>query len=155
MPKIFNLHDDADWDRAEERPGWVSRDAWVGQRIGGELIGGSMYELEPGNRLWPYHTHHVNEEWMIVVRGAPTLRTPEGETSLREGDVLAFPRGEAGLHQVTNRTDTPVRVLMLSSMIDSDVIEYPDSGKISAVANGKRLFRTFRGQDAEYWEGED
>jgi uncharacterized cupin superfamily protein len=155
MPNIFNLNDDIEWDRTEERPGWVSRDAWVGQRIGGELIGGSMYELEPGNRLWPYHTHHVNEEWLIVVRGAPTLRTPEGETLLREGDMVAFPRGEGGLHQVTNRTDAPIRVLMLSSMIDSDVLEYPDSGKISAVANGQRLFRTLRGPDAEYWEGED
>jgi alcohol dehydrogenase (cytochrome c) len=37
-----------------------------------------MYEFEPGNRLWPYHTHHANEEWLIVVRGRPTLRTPEG-----------------------------------------------------------------------------
>ena len=155
MPRLFNLHDDPEWNRSEERPGWVSRDAWVGARIGGELIGGSMYELEPGNRLWPYHTHHVNEEWLIVVRGEPTLRTPEGETTLREGDVVAFPRGEGGFHQVANRTDAPIRVLMLSSMIDADVIEYADSGKVSAVANGKRLFRTFRGQEAEYWEAED
>ncbi len=68
MPKIFNLHADVS-DRAEDRPGWRSRDAWVARRIGGELIGGSMYELEPGQRLWPYHAHHANEEWMIVVRG--------------------------------------------------------------------------------------
>jgi uncharacterized cupin superfamily protein len=64
MQKIFNLHGDA-WDRSEERPGWHSKDAWVGVRIGGELIGGSMYELEPGDRLWPYHTHHANEEWLM------------------------------------------------------------------------------------------
>ena len=43
-----------------------------------------MYELEPGDRLWPYHTHHGNEEWMIVLRGRPTLRTPEGEQELGE-----------------------------------------------------------------------
>jgi uncharacterized cupin superfamily protein len=155
VPKIFNVHGDPEWNREEDRPGWVSRDAWVGHQVGGELIGGSLYELDPGNRLWPYHTHHVNEEWLIVVRGEPTLRTPEGEHDLREGDVVAFPRGEAGMHQVSNKTDAPIRVLMLSSMIDSDIVEYADSGKISAVANGKRLFRTFRGQDAEYWEGED
>jgi uncharacterized cupin superfamily protein len=56
--KIFNLHGD-DWDRTEEHEGWRSKDAWVGARIGAELIGGSMYELEPGDRLWPYHTHHA------------------------------------------------------------------------------------------------
>lgn len=63
--KIFNLHDDVEWDRTEDRPGWASKDAWVGGHIGGELIGGSMYELGPGDRLWPYHTHHSNEEWLL------------------------------------------------------------------------------------------
>ena len=155
MPKIFNLHGDPEWNREEDRPGWVFRDAWVGYQIGGELIGGSLYEVDPGNRQGPYHTHHVNEEWLIVVRGRPTLRTPEGEHELEEGDVVAFPPGEAGLHQVSNKTDAPIRVLMLSSMIDTDIVEYADSGKVGVVARGKRLFREFRGKDAEYWEGED
>ncbi len=66
--KVFNLYGD-EWDRTEERSGWRSKDAWVGARIGAELIGGSMYELEPGDRLWPYHVHHANEEWLLVVRG--------------------------------------------------------------------------------------
>lgn len=153
--KIFNLNGD-EWDRVEDRPGWRSKDAWVGAHIGAELIGGSMYELEPGDRLWPYHTHHANEEWMIVLRGRPTLRTPEGEQELAEGDVVAFPRGAPGAHQITNRTTERLRVFMLSTLLSPDVVEYLDSGKIAVVdAQGKRLFRSFRGADAEYWEGED
>jgi len=153
--KTFNLNGD-EWDRVEDRPGWRSKDAWVGAHIGAELIGGSMYELEPGDRLWPYHTHHGNEEWAIVLRGRPTLRTPEGEQELTEGDVVAFPRGEQGAHQVSNRTNEPIRVLMLSTLISPDVVEYLDSGKVGVIdAQGNRLFRTFRGRDAEYWEGED
>ena len=89
---VFNLHGD-EWDRTEDRPGWRSKDAWVGARIGAELIGGSMYEVEPGDRLWPYHTHHANEEWLLVLRGEPTLRTPDGERELQEGDVVCFRRG--------------------------------------------------------------
>lgn len=69
---VFNLHGD-EWDRTEEREGWRSKDAWVGARLNAELIGGSLYELEPGDRLWPYHTHHANEEWLLVVRGQPTF----------------------------------------------------------------------------------
>jgi uncharacterized cupin superfamily protein len=153
--KVFNLNGD-EWDRVEERAGWKSKDAWVGARIGSELLGGSMYELEPGDRLWPYHTHHANEEWVIVLRGRPTLRTPEGETELEEGDVVAFLRGEQGAHQIANRTGEPLRVLMLSTLLSPDVIEYLDSGQIAAVdASGKRLFRMMRGEPAEYWEGED
>ena len=152
--KIFNLNGD-EWNRVEERDGWRSKDAWVGARIDAELIGGSMYELEPGNRLWPYHTHHGNEEWMIVLRGRPTLRAPEGEEQLTEGDVVAFRRGKEGAHQVRNDTDAPIRVLMLSTLLAPDIVEYLNSGKVSVVdAKGERLFREFRGRDAEYWEGE-
>ena len=152
--RVFNLNGDR-WDRVEERQGWRSKDAWVGAHIDAELIGASMYELEPSDRLWPYHTHHANEEWVVVLRGTPTLRTPEGERDLVEGDVVAFPRGGAGAHQIANRTDTPIRVLMLSTLLAPDVVEYLDSGKVSVVdAQGERLFRAFRGADAEYWEGE-
>jgi uncharacterized cupin superfamily protein len=153
--KLFNLHGD-EWDRAEEREGWRSKDVWVGQRIGAELLGGSMYELEPGDRLWPYHTHHANEEWVIVVRGEPTLRTPDGEQVLREGDVVCFPRGKDGAHQIRNETGSPIRVLMLSSMLKPDIVEYLDSGKIGARSvAGERILLARPGPELDYWEGED
>jgi uncharacterized cupin superfamily protein len=155
VPKVFNLHGD-DWDRTEDRPGWRSKDAWVGERIGAELIGGSLYELEPGDRLFPYHAHHANEEWLLVVRGRPTLRTPEGEHDLSEGDVVAFPRGEAGLHQVRNRTEHPVRVLMLSTLLMPEVVEYADSRKLGVRnAKAERIAMTRPGDMLDYWDGED
>jgi uncharacterized cupin superfamily protein len=153
--KVFSLHGD-EWDRAEDRPGWRSKDAWVGARIGAELIGGSMYELEPGDRLWPYHTHHANEEWLIVVQGQPTLRTPEGERDLREGDVVCFRRGNEGYHQVRNRTDSPIRVLMLSTLISPDLVHYADSGKFGARdVKGERVLLSRPGPMLDYWDGED
>jgi uncharacterized cupin superfamily protein len=153
--KTFNLNGD-EWDRVEEREGWRSKDAWVGAHIGAELIGGSMYELEPGDKLWPYHTHHANEEWMIVLRGQPTLRTHEGEQELAEGDVVAFPRGNDGLHQVRNGTDVPIRVLMLSTLIKPDLVEYPDSGKVGARSvAGDRILLSRPGPILDYWDGED
>src|SRR4051812_3411650 len=130
--KVFNLYGD-EWDEPRDREGWRIKEAFVGHRIGGGLIGASMSEVEPGNTHWPYHTHHANEEWVIVLRGEPTLRTPEGEHVLKEGDVVAFPPGNDGAHQIINRTDAPVRVLMLSSMVAPDVVEYLDTGKISAT----------------------
>ena len=153
--RIFNLHGD-EWDRTEERPGWRIKDAHVGMRLGAELLGGSLYELEPGDRLGPYHTHHANEEWVIVVRGRPTLRTSKGERELREGDVACFPRGKEGAHQVSNRTDEPIRVLMLSSLILPEIVEYLDSGKIGARnAKGERIMLGRPGPMLDYWDGED
>src|SRR6187397_2460890 len=88
--KVFNLYND-ELDNSNEREGWTFRAAKVGEHIGGELIGAGLYEAEPGNKVWPYHTHHANEEWLLVVRGQPTLRTPEGERQLDQGDVVCFP----------------------------------------------------------------
>ena len=151
---VFNLHGD-EWDRTEDRDGWRSRDAWVGHRLGAELIGGSLYELQPGDRLWPYHLHHSNEEWLIVVRGQPTLRSPEGEQELREGDVVCFPRGQAGAHQVSNPTASPIRVLMLSTLLLPEIVEYPDSGKVGTrSAKGERLMMARPGPQLDYWDGE-
>jgi uncharacterized cupin superfamily protein len=153
--KTFNLNGN-EWDGERERDGWRVRGVLVGQRIGGELIGATMSEVEPGSKLWPYHTHHLNEEWVLVVRGEPTLRTPEGEHELKEGDVVCFPRGKAGAHQISNRTDEVVRVLMLSSMIPGEVIEYLDTGKILAKgADDEDIMFARPGSEAEYWEGED
>ena len=102
--KIFNLNAD-EWDRTEEREGWRFKDAWVGAHTDAELIGASMYEVEPGNKQGPFHTHHANEEWAIVLRGEPTLRTHEGEQQLCQGDDRrAFPAG--GGHSTTRADGT-------------------------------------------------
>jgi uncharacterized cupin superfamily protein len=153
--KSFNLYAD-EWDGTRDRAGWRVKAAYVGQSVGGELIGASMSEVERGNKLWPYHTHYANEEWVIVLRGTATLRTPEGERELKEGDVVCFPRGKDGAHQIINRTDSPIRVLMLSTMINPDVIEYLDTGKILANDTaGEDIVFARPGPTAEYWEGED
>jgi uncharacterized cupin superfamily protein len=152
--KIFNLYGE-NWDEPRDREGWRIKEAFVGHHIGGELIGASMSEIEPGSKHWPYHTHHSNEEWAIVLRGEPTLRTPEGEQALKEGDVVCFPRGKDGAHQIVNHTDSPVRVLLLSSMISPDIIEYLDTGKVYAESvAGERIMMARPGPDIPYWEGE-
>lgn len=153
--KVFNLHGDR-WDESRDRDGWRMREAFVGHHIGGELLGATIVEVEPGSRMWPYHTHYANEEWAIVLRGAPTLRTPEGEQVLQEGDVVCFPRGEQGAHQISNRTDSPIRVLMLSSMVAPDVVHYLDTDKVAASSvEGKGIMLARRGPTLDYWEGED
>ena len=155
MPKIFNLYSD-EWDEPRDREGWRIKEAFVGHHIGGELIGASLSEIEPGSKHWPYHTHHANEEWAIVLRGAPTLRTPEGEQVLKEGDVVCFRRGKEGAHQIINATEAPVRVLLLSSMVEPDIVEYLDTGKVYAQSvRGERIMMAKPGPDEPYWEGED
>ena len=152
--KVFNLFGD-EWDLHGDREGYCIRDAHVGMHLGSELIGGSLYELDPGEKTWPYHIHHANEEWLVVVRGRPTLPTPDGEQDLKEGDTVCFRRGPAGAHQVTNRSDAPARVLILSTMHAPELVEYPDSGKVGARdAKGERLLMIRPGEQLDYWDGE-
>src|SRR5204863_90947 len=95
-------------------------------------------------------------EFSIVLRGEPTLRTHESEQQLRQGDVVAFPRGKEGAHQIRNDTDAPVRVLMLSTLIAPDIVEYLDTGKIGARSvAGERIIFARPGPELEYWEDED
>jgi len=153
--KIANLFAD-EWDEERDRDGWRIKEAFVGERIGAELLGASMAEVEPGNKLWPYHTHHANEEWVIVLRGDPTLRTHEGEQTLKEGDVVCFRRGKEGAHQIINNTDAPIRVVMLSSRVVPDIVEYLDTGKVgSRSIVGESIIFARPGPDVGYWDDED
>jgi uncharacterized cupin superfamily protein len=103
------------------------------QQAGAEQLGGTLYELAPGGEGVPLHIHHGMEELAIVVSGTPTLRTIDGESELEPGDLVAFPRGRRGAHALVNRTDAPVRYLMLSTKVMPEVVEYPDEGTIGVM----------------------
>jgi uncharacterized cupin superfamily protein len=132
----------------EMPPGFALAEVSASERTGDELIGASLYEFEPGNQLWPYHFHVGNEEWIVVVSGTPTLRTPAGERELRAGDVVGFPQGEAGAHTFYNRSAEPARILFFSTLRRGFVV-YPDSDKVGA---GGLYFK--RTDAVDYWDGE-
>jgi uncharacterized cupin superfamily protein len=138
-------------DGRRELQGWPLAYARIGEAIGADRIGGSVYELGEGERTFPYHFHHGVEEWLVVLAGTPTLRTPAGERSLRAGDVVCFPPGAAGAHGVRG----PGRVLILSANRVPSISVYPDSDKVGTRPAGDRDRLDFRRSDAvDYWEGE-
>src|SRR5206468_12914566 len=84
-----------------------------------------------------------NEELLVVIAGAPTLREPEGERVLRPGDCVLFLQGPEGAHQLINRTAEPVRVLFVSNFAMPRAAFQPDSGKIMvrwSLAEGDSLW---------------
>jgi uncharacterized cupin superfamily protein len=108
----------------------------------------AVWQLEPGAEPGPYHLHHGTDEYLVVLRGRPTLRTPDDERTLAEGDAVQFPRGFEGAHQLRNDTDEPVRVVIFAYHGTPDVIEYLDSGVTiigarTHSADGAPLFRRF------------
>jgi uncharacterized cupin superfamily protein len=130
---------------------WDALDDWSGGGVKsrrlverGPVLGASVYELGPGNTS-PYHFHHGSEELLIVLRGRPTLRTPDGERQLAEGEVVHFPTGPEGAHAMRNDTDSAVRYVFAGIRVFPEVAEYPDTRQITAQAptgsqTGERLW---------------
>jgi uncharacterized cupin superfamily protein len=153
---LVNLTAELEWDRENDRPGYRHRVAAVGHRLGAELLGGSVYELAPGEKTWPYHYEVGCEEWLIVVSGRPSLRGPDGEQQLEPGDLAVFPEGPAGAHQVINRSDEPCRVLLLSSKAPLAIVHYPDSGKLGIWSRAEGYSSMLsREPELDYWHGEE
>jgi uncharacterized cupin superfamily protein len=158
-PRSANILEPALED-VEGPPGYAGRGAEIGKQAGAQHLGASLYEVMPGNSTCPYHWHAANEELLIVLSGIPTLRTPEGERDLVRGEIVSFPIGEGGAHKLTNNSDEPTRLLMVSEMNEPEVAVYPDSGKVMARQQApgtpptgvRAIFRFDDGVD--YWDGE-
>ena len=154
MTRIFNLLDVA----LSEPP-----DAPDGHRFGrvrltllydSKLTGMSLYELPPGEAAWAYHYELQREEWLIVVSGEVTVRSPGGERTLRAGDVTCFPPGEPGAHAVRNASAEPARFAMPSSHAPHGYVAIrPDSNTALIVGPGFRRIVPLD-EEREYWEGE-
>ena len=103
----------------------------VGAALGAARTGLSVYELPPGEAIGPYHYEDPDEEWLLVVSGTPTLRHPSGEEQLQPWDIVFFPSGPAGAHQVRNNSDSTARVAMFSSAsAAAGAVVYPDTDMI-------------------------
>jgi uncharacterized cupin superfamily protein len=146
-----NLFDVEVADDDDDPEGYRTSYARVGPLVGGVKLGLSVYRIRPGQSICPYHYEIGAEEWLVVLTGRPTLRTPDGEQVLREWDAVFFAEGEAGAHKVTNNTDEDLRVAILSNKDDPGAAVYPDSDKVGIFPPDK-LFKL--GDAVDYWDGE-
>ena len=97
----------------------------------------SKHELAPGADLGPYRYDHGNETWLLVTAGRPTVRHADGEDVLEPGDMVCFPSGPTGAHQVSNRTAAPARLLRLATRHTPSVVVFPDTGAVELSAAGE------------------
>ena len=81
MPRLNISAPDFHYD-ASDPDGFRAGMFRFGPRIGAKATGCSIYELPPGQAICPYHYEYGEEEWLLVLEGRPTLRTPEGEEEI-------------------------------------------------------------------------
>jgi uncharacterized cupin superfamily protein len=153
--KKVNIHDpEFVWDEADP-DGFRAGMARLGGPLGAQETGLSVYELPPGQAVCPYHYECGEEEWLLVLGGAPTLRTPDGEERLAAWDVACFPRGPEGAHQIRNETDAPARVAMFSTVVHPTATVYPDSDKVGIwTGDPESSLMVRRSSNVSYYDGE-
>jgi uncharacterized cupin superfamily protein len=90
-----------------------------------------------------------------VLAGRPSVRDPEGTEQLEPFDVVFFPTGPAGAHQIRNDTDEPARVLMWGMVVTPTGTAYPDSDKVAlwTGVEGEDVMVP-RSSHVEYFHGE-
>lgn len=137
--------------------------ASVAAQIGGKKLGYRMVILPPGKRAWPKHAHLVNEEMFFILEGEGTLFQGDKSYPLRSGDIINCPASPELAHTVENTGTTDMKYLAVSTMLEPDVVLYPDSNKFGVLAgiapgqqDGKASFQLFAKRDCgtDYWADE-
>ena len=128
----------------------------VAVALGRKDLGYCVVTIEPGARSCPFHFHHAEEEVFHVLEGRGRLRQgdgtgPEEMVELGPGDVVAFHAGTGLAHQFLNPGPGPFTYFAFSTVLRSDVAEYPDSDKINIRATGTILRRSPK---IGYFDGE-
>jgi uncharacterized cupin superfamily protein len=135
-------------------------DASVAQQLGLKALGARYNEIPPGKSSCPFHNHHAEEELFIVLEGEGTYRFGTERYSFKAGDVLGGPTGGPDTaHQILNTGSVTLKYLGIANNADTEVCEYPDSGKFQVTSRSstdRRLRHCGReGQNnLDYWDGE-
>lgn len=139
-----------------DHPGFNARRVKVGHEAGAVKTGLSYWEVDPGQAAYPYHAHLSEEEIVVILEGSPSLRTPDGWRDLEQGEVVVFPTGEDGAHQIVNKTESKVRFLAFSNSGAPEIVIQLDAGKYGVRDGGSQTTEWFRRDDAVgYFEGLD
>lgn len=155
---ILNL-DDVEFDDIEENGRYTSSRATISDHIGARDLGYNLTVLPPGKVQCPFHNHHGEEEMFFILEGEGELRFGDAVYPIRRHDVIACPPGGPEVaHQIVNTGTETMRYLAISTLVEVEACQYPDSGKVMVVA-GKRGSRDLRGMfraesEVDYYDGE-
>lgn len=111
----------------------------LGEAFGLRNFGVNLTEIAPNTQTSLLHRHTLQDEFVYVLDGYPTLVTEEGEQELEPGMCVGFPA--AGIaHCLINRSDAPVRILEVGDRTPGDLPEYPEADLAAEYVNGVRRF---------------
>jgi len=159
MPKPIANLDEVEFTDVEDNGYYTSRRAQFSDAIGARKLGYNLTVLPPGKAQCPFHNHHGEEEMFVILEGWGELRFGSERHAIRPHDVIACPTGGREVaHQIINTGSVPMRYLAVSTVVEIETCEYPDSDKIM-IGAGRRgepgLWKMFRAENTvTYYDGE-
>ena len=128
----------------------------LGPLLGAQTWTAALFELAPGDATAPYRYEWCREECVLVLGGAPTLRHPDGEDVLDPYDIVCFPQGPAGAHQLLNHSNESVRLIIFSTPSGRPMSAfYPDDSTVMVrIPHYEGFLFHLDDQIDDYWDGE-
>lgn len=112
----------------------------LGTLFGLSHFGVNLTQLSPGGESSLRHAHSVQDEFIYILAGEPTLVTDEGETPLKPGMCAGFKAGNGNAHCLINQTDRDVIYIEVGDRTEGDFVTYPDDDIMAVSIDGQWQF---------------
>ena len=109
----------------------------LGDLFGLANFGVNLTRLVPGAVSALRHAHTLQDEFVYVLEGHPTLVTDAGDTLLEPGMCAGFKAGTGDGHQLVNRTGEEVIYLEVGDRTTGDTGSYPDDDLQAVSVDGQ------------------
>lgn len=112
----------------------------LGDIFGLKNFGVNLTRLAPNSVSSIRHAHTLQDEFIYILQGCPTLHTDEGFTELAPGMCAGFKAGTGNGHRLLNNTTQEVVYLEIGDRTAGDQGTYPDDDLKALGIDGGWLF---------------
>ncbi len=112
----------------------------LGNFFGLKNFGVNLTQLAPGGESSIMHKHTVQDEFVFILEGTPTLVTEHGEQLMAPGMCVGFPANGVGHHLINNSAET-VLYLEIGDRTPGDEGHYPQDDLLAVMEDGGWVFK--------------
>lgn len=112
----------------------------LGDLFGLAHFGVNLTRLAPHAVSALRHAHTLQDEFIYILQGHPTLHTDEGRTPLSPGMCAGFKAGTGNGHRLVNDSAEEVLYLEVGDRTPGDEASYPDDDLKAAMVDGRWVF---------------
>lgn len=121
----------------------------LGDLFGLTNFGVNIVKIEPGGFSSLRHCHSLQDEFIYILEGEPTLHLNHGPVQLAPGMCAGFKAGNGQAHNLENCTNTDVWYLEVGDRTSGDHADYPDEDLQADFKEGCWIFTHKNGDPYE------